>query len=50
MITINPESFNKPVGEAKSIDKMIKLQKKLILEQQKQAKNQPPQEEPAENK
>lgn len=29
MITINPESFNKPKGEAKAFNKMVKLQKKL---------------------
>jgi hypothetical protein len=28
MITINPEDFNKPVGEAKAIKKMVKLQQK----------------------
>ena len=28
MVTINSESFNKPIGEAKAIEKMIKLQKK----------------------
>jgi len=35
MYTINPESFNKPIGEAKSIDKMIKLQKQLQKENNK---------------
>lgn len=29
MVTINPEDFNKPVGEAKATKKMLKLQKKL---------------------
>ncbi len=29
MITINSESFNKPIGEAKTAKKMAKLQKKL---------------------
>lgn len=42
MITINPESFNKPYGEAKAIDKMIKLQKKLMKEQAKNQVEQPP--------
>ena len=28
MVTLNSESFNKPIGEAKAIEKMIKLQKK----------------------
>ena len=40
MITINPESFNKPYGEAKAIDKMIKHKKKVIQEQEKQIKKQ----------
>lgn len=40
MFTINPESFNKPIGEAKSVDKMIKLQKQILKEQEKQAKKQ----------
>lgn len=35
MITINSEDFNKPVGEAKSIKKMIKLQKKIQAEASK---------------
>ena len=48
MVTINPESFNKPYGEAKSVDKMIKLQKQLLKEQEKQAKKQP--QQPAEQK
>ncbi len=38
MVTINPESFNKPFGEAKAIDKMIKLQKQYQKEQEKMAK------------
>ena len=38
MITINPESFNKPIGEVKATKKMIKLQKELIKEQERQAK------------
>ena len=53
MITINPESFNKPEGEAKAIDKMIKLQKQLQKEQEKLAKKQkiqqPIQEQPKNN-
>lgn len=40
MFTINPESFNKPIGEAKAVDKMIKLQKEVLKEQEKQAKKQ----------
>ena len=40
MITINPESFNKPYGEAIAIDKMIKLQKQINKEKEKQAKKQ----------
>lgn len=40
MFTINPESFNKPIGEAKSVDKMIKLQRQILKEQEKQAKKQ----------
>jgi hypothetical protein len=40
MFTINPESFNKPVGEAKAVDKMIKIQKQVLKEQEKQAKKQ----------
>lgn len=42
MATINPEEFNKPVGEARAIKKMIKLQKKLQKLQQSQ---QPPVQE-----
>lgn len=42
MITLNQEDFNKPAGEAKSIKKMIKLQKKLQKLQQTQ---QPPAQE-----
>ena len=38
MATVNPESFNKPIGEMKAIEKMIKLQKAIIKEQEKQAK------------
>jgi hypothetical protein len=33
MATINPEEFNKPVGEAKAVKKMIKLQQKLAKQQ-----------------
>lgn len=36
MVTINPEYFNKPVGEAKAFEKMIKLQKKLQSQQKEQ--------------
>lgn len=32
MVTINPESFNKPIGEAKSLKKMLKLQKEIKAE------------------
>lgn len=35
MITINSEPFNKPIGEAKSVAKMIKLQQKLEKQQPK---------------
>ena len=42
MVTINPEEFNKPVGEVKALKKMIKLQKKLQKLQQTQ---QPPVQE-----
>ncbi len=35
MITINPEEFNKPIGEAKSMKKMIALQKRQAKLQEK---------------
>lgn len=34
MVTLNPESFNKPVGEVKSLRKMEVLQKKLAKQQE----------------
>ena len=47
MITINPENFNKPTGEARSIKKMMALQKKQAKLQEKLNKNQqPPQQAP----
>ena len=35
MITINPEEFNKPIGEAKSMKKMMALQKRQAKLQEK---------------
>lgn len=46
MVTLNPENFNKPTGEAKAIKKMISLQKKQAKLQEKMNKNQPPQQVP----
>ena len=47
MVTINPENFNKPTGEARAIKKMIALQKKQAKLQEKLNKNQqPPQQAP----
>ena len=47
MITINPENFNKPTGEARAIKKMMALQKKQAKLQEKLNKNQqPPQQAP----
>lgn len=47
MITINPENFNKPAGEARAIKKMMALQKKQAKLQEKLNKNQqPPQQAP----
>ncbi len=46
MVTLNPENFNKPTGEAKAIKKMISLQKKQAKLQEKMNKNQPPQQAP----
>ena len=47
MVTINPENFNKPTGEARTIKKMMALQKKQAKLQEKLNKNQqPPQQAP----
>ena len=46
MITINPENFNKPTGEARAMKKMIALQKKQAKLQEKMNNNQPPQQAP----
>ena len=47
MVTINPENFNKPTGEARAIKKMMALQKKQAKLQEKINKNQqPPQQAP----
>ena len=47
MVTINPENFNKPTGEARAIKKMTALQKKQAKLQEKLNKNQqPPQQAP----
>lgn len=46
MITINPENFNKPTGEAKAMKKMMALQKKQAKLQEKMNNNQPPQQAP----
>lgn len=47
MITINPENFNKPTGEARSMKKMMALQKRQAKLQEKLNKNQqPPQQAP----
>ena len=47
MVTINPENFNKPTGEARAIKKMMALQKKQAKLQKKLNKNQqPPQQAP----
>ena len=35
MVTINPEEFNKPIGEAKALKKMVALQKKQAKLQEK---------------
>lgn len=45
MITINPESFNKPVGEARATRKMISLQKKQAKLQEKMGTQQAPKNE-----
>ena len=45
MITINPESFNKPVGEARAIRKMVSLQKKQAKLQEKMGTQQAPKNE-----
>lgn len=50
MITINPESFNKPVGEARSTRKMISLQKKQAKLQEKKGAQQAPQQMPQNEK
>ena len=42
MVTINPENFNKPTGEARAIKKMMALQKKQAKLQEKLNKNQQP--------
>lgn len=46
MITINPENFNKPTGEARAMKKMMVLQKKQAKLQEKMNNNQPPQQAP----
>ena len=46
MITINPENFNKPTGEARAMKKMMALQKKQAKLQEKMNNNQPPQQDP----
>mgnify|MGYP006886791747 FL=1 len=46
MITINPENFNKPTGEARTMKKMMALQKKQAKLQEKMNNNQPPQQAP----
>ena len=46
MITINPENFNKPTGEAREMKKMMALQKKQAKLQEKMNNNQPPQQAP----
>lgn len=50
MITINPEEFNKPVGEARATRKMINLQKKQAKLQEKMGNQQPPQQAPQDPK
>lgn len=50
MITINPESFNKPVGEARATRKMISLQKKQAKLQEKMGAQQAPQQMPQSEK
>ena len=50
MITINPESFNKPVEEARSTRKMISLQKKQAKLQEKMGAQQAPQQMPQNEK
>ena len=50
MITINPESFNKPVGEARSTRKMISLPKKQAKLQEKMGAQQAPQQMPQNEK
>lgn len=46
MITINPENFNKPTGEARAMKKMMALQKKQAKLQEKMNNNQPQQQAP----
>ena len=46
MITINPENFNKPTGEARAMKKMMALQKKQAKLQEKMGAQQPPQQAP----
>lgn len=46
MITINPENFNKPTGEARAMKKMMALQKRQAKLQEKMNNNQPPQQAP----
>ena len=46
MITINPENFNKPTGEARAMKKMMALQKKQAKLQEKMNNNHPPQQAP----
>ena len=47
MITINPETFNKPEGEVVTTKKMIALQKKQLKLQEKLQKTQPSNTQPA---
>lgn len=42
MFTINPEEFNKPIGEAKAMKKMVALQKKQAKLQEKMNSAQQP--------
>ena len=46
MITINPENFNKPTGEAREMKKKRELKKRQAKLQEKMNNNQPPQQAP----
>lgn len=50
MITINPENFNKPTGEARAMKKMMALQKKQAKLQEKMGAQQAPQQMPQNEK